>query len=488
MKNIRVRFAPSPTGFLHIGSIRPLLVNYIFAKKFNGKFILRIEDTDEKRKVEGAVEQLLKICDWLGFKFDEGPHVGGPHGPYVQSERTAIYKKHIDQLLEEKKAYKCFCTPDRLNKMREEQQAKKLPPKYDRKCIHLSVKEIAKKEKAGESYVVRQKIQGDKTVKVFDELRGEIEFNISELDDHVLLKSTGTPTYQFANVVDDHLMEISHVIRGDEWIPSLPKNILLYQALGWKAPSFIHLPLILNKEGGKLSKRQGDVAVEDYKKKGYLSKSLINFSALLGWHPKDDNEILSLDEIIDLFEVKDMGISPAVFDIDKLDYFNGYYIREMKLEDLLPLVKPFIEDNFKLTKNPDKLHEKFLKNIIRTEQERVKKLSDFTEATKFFFQDELKYSPDMLIWKKLAKNDIKLNLEDILIVLDKIDDNSWTQHSIEEALISHIKLKEMKVGDYLWPMRVSLSGSQKSPGPFEIAEALGKSETMLKIQKAITLL
>ncbi|MDA3839654.1 MAG: glutamate--tRNA ligase [Patescibacteria group bacterium] len=487
-KNIRVRFAPSPTGFLHIGSLRTVLFNYVFAKKYKGKFILRIEDTDEKRKVEGSVENLISIFDWLGLDYDEGPNKDGGFGPYTQSERNPIYLKYVEQLLEEKKAYKCFCTAERLQEMREEQQENKRAPRYDGKCRDLNDSEIEANLANNIPFVVRQKIPESGEIIVHDELKGEIKFQTSELDDHVLLKTTGTPTYQFANVIDDHLMEISHVMRGDEWIPSSPKNVLLYKDLGWEAPKFIHLPLIMNKEGGKLSKRQGDVTVEAYKEKGYLPEALINFSALLGWHPKGDNEILNLEEIIENFSIDGMGISPGVFDIDKLDFFNSHYMKELNSEKLLELSKPYIVENLEITKKDSKKKDDFLLKVIKTEKERVKKLSDLGEATKFFFFDDLDYEPSLLIWKSLEQTQVKENLEKVYELVDKIPEENWTEVSINDAVYTYIKSSELKVGDYLWPMRVALSGQEKSPGPFEIAEVLGKSETLLKIQKAITIL
>ena len=315
MKKVRTRFAPSPTGYLHIGSLRTALFVYLLTKSMDGKTVLRIEDTDEKRKVEGAIEKLIDILDWVGISFDEGPGLSGDYGPYIQSQRLEIYQNHIDELLAAKKVYHCFCTPERLDKMRVQQQKKKLPPRYDRKCRDLSQAEVEKKLKKKEKYVIRQKMPLSGIVKVYDELRGEIKFNAKELEDHVLLKSNGVPTYHLAVVVDDRLMEITHVIRGEEWIPSLPKNILLYKAFDWIPPKFIHMPLTLNKGGGKLSKRQGDVAVEDYKAKGYLPEAIINFSVLLGWSPYAEasrdkipkskiSEILSLKELEKILIIK----------------------------------------------------------------------------------------------------------------------------------------------------------------------------------------
>jgi glutamyl-tRNA synthetase len=314
MNKIRLRLAPSPTGFLHIGNLRTALFGYLLAKSLKGDFILRIEDTDEKREVAGAVDSLIKILDWIGLNFDEGPHKGGDYGPYIQSERKDIYNKLATELLEKDGAYHCFCSSEDLTKMREEQQAAKLPPRYDRRCRNLSKDEVAAKISSGASFIIRQKLPLSGEIIVHDELRGDISFQCSDLEDHALIKSNGVPTYQFASVVDDHLMGISHVTRGDEWLPSFPKNILLYQAFGWTPPLFIHLPLILNKTGGKLSKRQGDVFVEQYKDQGYLPEALINFCALLGWHPKHDKEVLSLSELEQEFSIDGMGSSPAIYD------------------------------------------------------------------------------------------------------------------------------------------------------------------------------
>ena len=482
MNKIRTRFAPSPTGFLHIGSLRTVLFNYLITKSLKGKLILRIEDTDQKREVEGAVDGLIEILDWVGLKFDEGPQIGGEFGPYIQSQRQNIYKKYTNEILKKGEAYYCFCTPERLEKMREDQQAKKLPPRYDRACRNLEKKEVEKKIKAGESFVIRQKMPLDGEIKVKDELRGEIKFSSVELEDHVLIKSNNIPTYQFASVVDDHLMEITYVIRGEEWIPSFPKNILLYKSFGWVPPKFIHMPLTLNKGGGKLSKRQGDVAVEDYRAKGYLPEALINFSVLQGWHPKGDNEIFSLEEFIKIFKIEDMGISSAIFDIEKLDYLNGYYIRQKSLDELTKLCKPYLKDNLTKTQKHKNTNE-FIKRVVELEQERMKKLSEIGELTKFFFVDKLEYEEELLAWKKLTVEQAKENLKIIIELLEKIPEKSWTNDSTEEAIITYLQAKELKVGEYLWPMRVALTGEKASPSPFDVAEVLGKEESLKRIKQ-----
>ncbi|MBU4347553.1 glutamate--tRNA ligase [Patescibacteria group bacterium] len=503
MQKIRLRFAPSPTGFIHIGSLRPVLFNYLIAKSLGGKVILRIEDTDQARTVPGAFENLIEILDWLEIKFDEGPHIicpdrsvgSGDFGPYIQSQRVDIYKKYAAQLLKSGGAYYCFCAPERLQKMREDRQAKKLPPRYDRVCRDLDDDEIKKRIERGEKYVIRQKMPLEGEVIVHDELRGGIKFKASELEDHVLIKSDGMPTYQFAVVVDDHLMQISHVVRGDEWIPSFPKNILLYRAFGWEPPKFIHTPLTLSKDGGKLSKRHGDVAIEDYRKNGYLKEALINFCALLGWHPKDEREFFTLAELEKEFKIEDMGASPAIFDIEKLDYFNGYYIRQKPLDELVLLCKPHLEKHLKriayegrafvkIASDSRRMAE-YAKKVIALEQERLKKLSEIGELTEFFFVENLEYPAELLIWKNLPKEKIKNNLEQVCEQLEKIPEENWTNDSIEEALMSHIQLKGGKVGEYLWPLRAALTGRQASPGPFDVAEVLGKEESLKRVKEAI---
>lgn len=496
MSKTRTRFAPSPTGDLHIGSLRTILFAYVIAKKHGGQFILRVEDTDQARKVAGAVERMIKIINWLGFEFDEGPVQGGDYGPYIQSERLPVYQEHANKLIKTGKAYRCFCTPERLQKMREDQQARKQPPRYDRHCLSLSNDKIKEKLDRGESFVVRQKMPADGTVKVVDELRGEIGFPAKDLDDQVLLKTDGFPTYQLAVVVDDHLMKISHVVRGEEWIPSFPKNWLLYEAFGWDKPKFIHMPLSLNKGGGKLSKRHGDVAVADFRAKGYLPEALVNFSALQGWNPYGKNkelgignneEIFSLEEMIERFEIKDMGISPAVFDIEKLDYLNGYYIRKKSSVELLKLCRPYLQSNIALTDKDYKKQDDFLIKVIKTVQERLKRLSEVAEFTEFYFTENKNFDPEILAWKKMDKKQAKDNLKKLLYFIKAIDEKDWNEETLEKRIIGFIKENDYKIGEYLWPMRVALTGLKASPGPFEVASVLGKQETVERISGAINL-
>jgi len=493
--SVRVRFAPSPTGFLHIGSLRTALFTYLIAKSAGGKCILRIEDTDQEREVEGAVESLIDILRWVGIVFDEGPHVGGNYGPYTQTERVDMYNKYTGILLEKDGAYRCFCTPERLKEMREEQRIKKLPTQYDRRCRNLTDAEITDRMESGEAFVIRQKMPLAGDVVVYDEIRGEIRFDVSHLDDHVLVKSNGIPTYQFANVVDDYLMEITHVTRADEWIPSFPKNVLLYRAFGWDMPKFVHYPVILNKGGGKLSKRHGDVMVEEFRDKGYLPDALVNFCVLLGWHPKDDNEILSFHELERNFDMKSIGASAAIFDTDKLDYFNGYYIRRMLPNDLVSVCLPYLinagliktanNDSFEIVKSGKIVGRDYLEGVVALEQERIKKISDVVDAVDFFFVDEPEYAPELLIWKKMTAGEARTNLENLLKILDVIPANSWNAAVLEDVIGNHIKSAGLNVGSVLWPFRVSLTGRKASPGAFEVASVLGKEETLRRMGKAI---
>jgi glutamyl-tRNA synthetase len=485
MNKVRARFAPSPTGYLHIGGLQGCLFDYLTAKSLGGELILRIEDTDQKREVEGAAEKLIEILDWAGIKFDENPIVGGNYGPYIQSQRLDIYNKYLQELLDKGEAYPCFCTEERLTEMRADLEARKLPPRYDRRCRDISKEEAAKRIAAGEKYVIRHKLPLSGEIIVHEELRGDLKFQYADLDDYVLIKSNGVPTYQFASVVDDHLMEISHVLRGSEWLPSYPKNASLYKSFGWEMPKFFHLPLILNKEGGKLSKRQGDVSVEDFSAKGYLPEALLNFVVLMGWHPEDGTEILTLEEMVKKFDVYKIGTSPAIFDTDKLDYLNGVYIRKKTLPELIELCKPYLAENIALTSNDYKKTDEFIGKVITLEHERLTVLSEISAHSKFFFIDELAYEPAMLVWKKSTAEGAKSCIKNLYTFLENISENEWDAKKLEELIVAYIKERGEGLGDYLWPMRVALTGEKASPSPFEMAWALGKPETLAKINKAI---
>lgn len=483
----RLRLAPSPTGFLHLGNFRTALFGYLLAKRWGGEFILRIEDTDEKREVEGAVESLLNVLDKLNIHFDEGPQIGGEFGPYIQSERLDVYRQHAERLVDEGKAYYCFATAEELEEMRASQIAAKQPPRYDRRYRNLPLNEARQRAHNGEKYVIRHKMPLEGVITVKDELRGEITFPASEIDDYVLLKSDGGATYQLASVVDDHLMGITHVTRGDEWLPSLPKNITLYKDCGWTPPLFIHLPLILNKSGGKLSKRQGDVFVEDYLKKGYLPEAIINFCALLGWHPKDEQEFFSLSELENIFDINGIGISPAIFDTDKLDSINAHYLRSKSPAELLPLAMPFLEPYLIKTSDRKKVAA-FLEQAIALEQPRLKRLEEIGELSAFLFTENIEMDPGLLIWKKSTFEETKSHLLELKEFLEAVPEEKWGKAELEEHVLEKLRNDNKPLGDYLWPLRVALSGKKASPGPFEIAAVLGKTETLAKITQATNLM
>lgn len=498
--NIRVRFAPSPTGQLHIGSLRTALYCYLLAKKLHGTYILRIEDTDQNRFVPGALENLINILNGIGIHHDEGPFFDendvliqkGSYGPYVQSERLPIYREYVQKLLEAGKAYHCFCSMTRLTTLREEQATKKLAPKYDKYCLSLSHEEVEERLSANEPYVIRLNVDEDRGDIIFDDLvRGKVSIHAKDVDDQVLMKSDGFPTYHLANVIDDHLMEISHVIRGEEWLPSTPKHVLLYEAFGWKLPQFAHLSLILNPDKSKLSKRQGDVAVEDYLSKGYLKETLINFVALLGWNPGAGNtqEIFTLDELIEKFDISQIHKSGAVFDLKKLDWMNAEYIKKLSLDELYERALPFFEAKefwqIWKKKNTAEGNEKkeFLMRVLTIEQDRLVKLSDVGENNPFFFTDMLSYDTSLLVWKENTFSQTKEALEKALTVLTNLSDDDWKKRSVLEKVL--MDTAGEKRGDFLWPMRSALTGVNRSPSPFDVAFVLGKEESMKRLTFAL---
>ncbi len=493
MEKTRVRFAPSPTGYMHVGNFRTALYGYLFAKKNNGDFILRIEDTDQKRYVQDALEKLIKIINWAGFEYSEGVFIEngkiiqkGDFGPYIQSERLDIYKKYAEQLVAEGKAYYCFCSSERLEQMREDQLQRKKAPMYDRTCLKLSQKEIDQKIKNGGPYVIRQRINSEGFTEYEDLIRGRVKIKNNLLDDQVLLKSDGYPTYNFANVVDDHLMGITHVMRGEEYIPSTPKYTQLYQNFGWNEPKIAHLPLLLNPDKTKLSKRQGDVAVEDYIQKGYLKEAIINFVALLGWNPGEGEtqEIFSFDELIQKFDLSHVHKSGAVFDLKKLDWLNAQYIKKLSIKDLYSKSLEFLKQkDFYIEAVEEKKSEKYIKNILSIERDRLNNLSEVGESSQFFFQD-IKYDRDLLRWKNMNDEELKWSLEKSQKVLEKIGEPDWKKEILEKNLLEAAGDKR---GDLLWPLRVALTGEQKSPSPFEVAWALGKEESLKRIKAALTL-
>ena len=505
MKNIsnpRVRIAPSPTGMVHLGTLRTILYNYLFAKHHNGKFIVRIEDTDRTRLVPGAIENLLEALEWADIETDEGPYLTtdgkikqkGEAGPYIQSERLDIYKQHLDDLLDKGKAYYCFCDKDRINDLREQQVKDKLPPKYDGKCRDLSKDEIKSMIDGGAQYVIRFKMPENKDVIVNDLIRGEIIVKTKDLDDYVLIKSDGFPTYHFASVVDDHLMKITHVMRGDEWIASTPKHVLLYEAFGWHTPEFAHLPAILNKNKKKMSKRDGDSSVSDFVNKGYLKEALLNFISLLGWNAGTDQEIYTLRELEKQFSLDNIHKAGAVFDTDKLDWINGQYIRELSIDEFFDYCLPYLEkdgimkqtgEDLYLIKTKETLKPTYVKNILKLEQTRIKKFSEIGEAIEFFFADDLDYDIEKLVWKKSTKEETIENLKKLEELLKKTKDELFTEEKLESSIKELMEQSSIDTGSLLWPMRFALSGRERSPGPFELAAALGKEKCLKRIGNAV---
>ncbi len=479
MKEIRTRFAPSPTGYLHVGGLRTALYNFLFAKKNNGKFILRIEDTDRSRYVEGAVENLIQTLKWCDLYYDEGPDVGGPYRPYIQSQRLEIYQKYAKELVEKGHAYYCFCSPERLAQLREEQQKLKVPQiKYDKHCLNLSQKEIQIKLERNEPYVIRLNVPENQNVKFYDIIREEVEFETNNIDDQVLLKSDGFPTYHLANVVDDHLMNITHVIRGEEWLSSTPKHILLYNFFGWELPQFAHLPLLLNPDRSKLSKRQGDVAVEDYRAKGYLKEALVNFVALLGWNAGDDREFYYLDELIEKFSLERVNKSGAVFDLNKLLWLNGEHIRKKSIDELLPILREELSKTKYATKN---FSDDYLKLVIEAMHERIDFVHEILTKSYYFFERPTNYE-EKAIQKNWNAETAEL-LQHLIDEFEKIENP--TKEKYEEALNTLAEKLNIGKGKLIHPLRLALSGTSAGPGIYDIIFILGKEEVKQRILLAI---
>lgn len=498
-KQIRTRFAPSPTGFVHIGSVRTALFNFLYSRHFRGVTVLRVEDTDQSRLVDGAVENMLSVMKTLGVEFDEGPHLNdagqleerGDFGPYTQSARLDIYKEHIQTLLDNKNAYYCFCSSERLDELRKEQMALKQPAMYDRHCRNLSDADLSAKQEefktAGKNPVVRFAIPLEGETVVTDLVFGEMKYQNALLDDQVLIKSDGFPTYHFAVVVDDHLMQITHVIRGEEWIPSTPKHVLIYKAFGWEPTEFAHIPLILNPDKSKLSKRQGDVAAEDFLNKGYLPEALINFVAFLGWNPKTEQEIFTEDELIAQFELSKVNKSGAVLDMVKLDWMNSEYIKAKSNEELVATCKPYWE---KQGIDVSKFNDEYLSAVVGLEKERVKKLSDIPDLTKYFFTEKVELEVEKLVWKKSTPEDTKHNLlllQDLFRITN--DETMLSATKLEDTIKAFIVEHELENGSVLWPLRYALTGEEKSPGPFEVTATIflgfGLEVVMNRLQNAI---
>jgi len=482
-----VRIAPSPTGALHIGTARSALFNYLFAKKNKGKFILRIEDTDKERSELLWTQDIIEGLKWLGIEWDEGPDIGGEFGPYKQSQRLDVYKKYLKQLLEEDKAYYCFCTAEELENKRQEQMSRGLAPKYEGKCAHLSKEETAKNLADKKSSVIRFRVS-NKKVKFKDLIRKEVEFDAGLFGDMVIAKDLELPLYNFAAAVDDFEMEISHVIRGEDHISNTPKQILLQEALGFSHPQYGHLPLILAPDRSKMSKRYGAVSVGEYKKDGFLPEAMVNFMALLGWNPGTEKEVFSLSQLAKEFSIENVQKSGAIFNIKRLEFLNGLYIREKSIEKLTELCAPYLKNAGLLVAG--QVSQDKLQKTVEVSKSRMKKISEIVELSDFFFADKLNYDKSLLKWKDMEDKDIK----EALLLCDKIlsELKIWDIKKIEEALLvgagefNKEKLYPVEnKGFLLWPLRVALSGKQFSPSPFEIADILGKEKTLKRIKEAI---
>ncbi|MBQ9308868.1 MAG: glutamate--tRNA ligase [Clostridia bacterium] len=474
---VRTRFAPSPTGFMHLGGVRTALYNYLFAKKNGGKFILRVEDTDQVRYVEGATEVIYDTLRGCGMNWDEGPDVGGDFGPYIQSERKKLYMPYAKQLIASGHAYYCFCTEEELNARREEAQARGETFKYDKHCLHMPQAEIDRRLSEGQPYVIRMNCPTEGESTYHDLVYGDMSFPNDTLDDMVLIKADGMPTYNFANVIDDHLMGISHVMRGAEYLSSTPKYNLLYDAFGWERPQYVHLPTVMRDATHKLSKRDGDAYYSDFIDKGYLTEALINYLALVGWNPGDDREFFTMDELIEAFDVSRLNKAPGIFDVDKLTWFNAEYIRRMDFDRYLEIVTPWF-DQALAGKGIDYTR---LAELMKDRTEVFNRVPDMVR----FLGEMPEYDLELYTHKKMKSNpDVaRESLKLCLPILEGISEEEWQESVIHDRIIAAIQEAGLKNGAVLWPLRIAISGQASTPGgAMEIAYLLGKEETLRRVQ------
>lgn len=481
MSEVRVRFAPSPTGYLHIGGARTALFNWLFARKMGGKLILRIEDTDTERLKEDSVSQILTSLKWLGLNWDEGPEAGGECGPYYQSERRELYSKYAQQLLDEGKAYYCFCTPADLEAEREKQRAAKQPFRYARTCRDLDPEVAKARAAAGEPYSVRIKIPTEGSITVHDLIHGDVTFNMDQFDDFVIVKSNGMPTYNFAVVVDDHLMGMTHVLRAEEHLSNTPKQLLIYEALGFEPPKFGHMPMILAPDRSKLSKRHGATSVEEFRAQGYLPEAIINYLTLLGWGPGDEREIFTLEETVKLFELEQMSKKAAVYDTKKLTWMNGQYLSELPLEKILPEAETFFIKDGLVTKEWLAENKEYFAKLVDTVRVRVKTLQEVADASAYFFKDVEAYDEKGVA--KHFKPEAAELLEKCIAALeaDEVFDLTST-----EAIYNKIAAdNSLALGKVIHPTRLALTGRTVSPGMFDVMVLLGKEKTLARMRKAV---
>jgi glutamyl-tRNA synthetase len=482
---VRVRYAPSPTGYPHMGNIRSALFNWLFARHHGGSFIVRIEDTDRARLVEGATESILDSLKWLGIDWDEGPQGGGDYGPYFQSERKELYRQAAEQLVSQGKAYYCYCTPKRLEEMRAEQTKNKLPPGYDKHCRELSGKDATICQADGAGRVIRFKSPLEGKTSFNDLIRDEVTFENAKLDDFVILKSDGFPTYHLASIIDDNLMKISHVLRAEEWISSTPKHIQLYEAMGYDKPQFAHLPMLLGADRSKLSKRHGAVSLTDYRQQGYLPEAILNFLALLGWALDDKTEFFSQKELVKHFSLERVNKTAAIFNVEKLEWMNGVYIRNLKPDDLAARLIPVLERDLPATvKRP--LDKDYVVRIAPLVQERIKTLNDVTELTDFLFLDKLDYGTDMLIGKKM---DTAITRGALEAAQDKIEASvDFSEEGLENILRPLAEELGLKAGQLFGALRGAFTGRKVTPPLFGIMLVLGKETCLKRIRTAINIL
>jgi nondiscriminating glutamyl-tRNA synthetase len=484
--SITTRFAPSPTGFLHVGGLRTALYAYIHAAQNNGRFILRIEDTDKERFVAGALEDIVASLSWAGIPILEGVGVdkqgvvvqNGSAGPYIQSQRLAVYEDHAQVLLAKGHAYHCFCTKERLDEVRTLQQLQKQPTGYDGLCRGLSQEEVKEKKAQGMSYVIRMHMPDSGTTSFTDSIRGEVSFENALIDDQVLIKTDGFPTYHFAVVVDDHLMGVTHVIRGEEWISSTPKHLALYAMFDWEPPTYAHLSLFVNADKQKMSKRHGDVSVGDFRRAGYLPEALINFVAFLGWNPGDEREIFTLPDLIQEFSFDRVQKTAAVFNREKLDWYNKEWMKRLSLKELADRAQPFFAA---LGIDVEGEHAGRFLQAVAMERERATTCVEMAEHTMFLFEDTLSYDAALLVWKKSDKETAKKVLATLLHTYSVQHADEWNALFVQAQAEHVMTMLGLDRGHVLWPMRVALSGKEHSPGPFEIAAALGREATCARL-------
>lgn len=476
--NVRTRFAPSPTGYLHLGGLRTALYAYLFARKDNGTFILRIEDTDQEREVEGAVDLIFKSMKEAGLHYDEGPDVGGDYGPYIQTQRKSTYLPYAMELVEKGAAYPCFCTKEELEQRRAAAQARGETFKYDKHCLHLDKEEAKRRMASGEPFVIRQNVPVTGTASFDDLLFGHVEAPCDTLDDNVLIKQDGLPTYNFANVVDDHLMAITHVMRGTEYLSSTPKYNLLYEAFGWTPPTYVHLPVVMKDASRKLSKRYGDPSFEDLLAMGYVKEAIINFIALLGWSPGDDREFFTLSELVEAFDVKGLNKAPAIFNMDKLTWFNSEYIRRMDFETYLQMVTPWFDKVFE----GQRMDYRRLAELMQGRTEVFNRVPDMVR----FLKELPDYDIALHTHKKMKTDPeiAKTVIQAMLPILEGVTD--WTEAALHDTIMAYIEKTGMKTGTALWPVRIAIAGQQNTPGGFfEIAYLLGKDETLRRLKDGL---